>query len=1121
VKAIGLVQLDKYSLVPNTLFINDIDSSFYTVNYGKGTLQFTKKVLQDSVTITYRTFPFSFNAPFRRFNYDSVRNHFIAKQPALFNRDGVQNNGLFNFGTGITYSGSFGRSLSFGNSQDAVFNSQLNLQLSGYIGDSIEIAVAITDNNIPIQPDGTTKQLNEFDRVLLFFRKKNWELSLGDIDLRQNKSYYLNFFKRLQGISYVEKNRVGEEGYNKITMSGAVAKGKFTRNVFQGQEGNQGPYKLQGANNELYFVVLGNTEHVFIDGEQLQRGEDQAYIINYNTAEITFTPKRMITKDKRIQVEFEYADRNFLNSLLYVNDEMQVNKRLNVSIGVYHDADAKNSPINQNLDSAQTRFLANLGDSTQNAYYPVATIDTFSANRIMYAKVLLTGTNDSIYQYSTNRDSAHYLLNFVEVGVNKGNYIPLFNGANGKVYQYVSPVSGIAQGNFEPASFLVTPKKQQLINVSTTYAINPTMILQTDVAMSNYDANTFSSKDKNNNKGLASRFLITHSGHGILFNKQLYIVSNAGYEYVDQYFKPIERLHTVEFTRDWGLPLSTTSASEHLPSLGIEVKDKGNNFFKYTSAGYIRSDNYKGFRQTLEQNLALNSWQLKAEVSLTNNTSILGKGYYFKPRLDVNKTIKALNYLIVGGSYSVENNTQQVSGSDSLNANSFYFDVVTAYIKSNLKKHNKWAFTYTTRSDKQAYHQLFLQIDRSNNYNFLYDLVEHKSHHLHLNLSYRQLNVFNTNITNLTPDHTFLGRVEYSVNALKGFIAGSTIYEVGAGQEQQRDITYIQVPAGKGQYTWIDYNHDGIQQLNEFEIAQFSDQATYVRIYTPTNVYVKSDYTLFNYSLLLNPRVIANKIANRRCRNFISRLSVQSSLQTNKKVLAQSTPVFNPFEGKIADTALITLGFINSNTFSFNRFSSKWGIDITKLVNYHKNLLTYGAQSTQLNEWTLKGRLSFNRQYTIELLQKLGSNTQLTPAFNNQNYTLKTISTEPKFSFIQGSNYRLQLSYQYLLKQNAVEYGGEKSISNALTLETKYNSIKQTSITGKFTYNNLSYNGTTNTAVSYVMLDGLLAGKNYLWTIDYTKRLINNLEISFSYEGRKPGDSKVINIGRASLRAIL
>ena len=49
---------------------------------------------------------------------------------------------IFEFGN-VNYNGSFGRGLSFGNQQDVVLNSTLNLQLSGFLADSIQVAAAI------------------------------------------------------------------------------------------------------------------------------------------------------------------------------------------------------------------------------------------------------------------------------------------------------------------------------------------------------------------------------------------------------------------------------------------------------------------------------------------------------------------------------------------------------------------------------------------------------------------------------------------------------------------------------------------------------------------------------------------------------------------------------------------------------------------------------------------------------------------------------------------------------------------------------------------------------------------------------------------------------------------
>ncbi len=1118
------LHIDSFSIVPRTLFISGLDTSFFDLDEIDAKLTWKKPAPVDSVFVSYRVFPYRLNDVARRYTYDSIMNNFKA-EPFVYDRNSrrTATSGIFDFGT-MNYNGSFGRALSFGNNQDVVVNSQFNLQLSGMIGDSIEVAAAITDNNIPLQPDGTTQQLNEFDRVWLQFKKHGWEANLGDIDIRQNKNYFLNFYKRVQGISYSMQSRPGAKVFNKALVSGAVAKGKFTRNIFMGQEGNQGPYRLQGANNEFFFIVLAGTERVFIDGQLMQRGEDQDYVINYNTAEITFTPQRMITKDSRIQVEFEYADRNYLNALLYASNETVVGKKLTVNIAAYNNSDAKNSPINQPLDNRQRQFLNSIGDSINRAFYPAVALDSFEVGKILYAKfdTAYNGISDSIYIFSTEKNNAKYSLGFIEVGFGRGNYVPDFNSANGKVYKWVQPVNGLPQGNFEPATYLVTPKKQQLVSAGAVYNFSKNNQLAAELAMSNNDVNTFSTRQKGNDKGFAAKLRYANNIQWhTMAGKALQIQTSAGYEYVEKSFKPLERLRAVEFYRDWGLDFLPAAATEQLPSFDVHLSDSAGNTLQYQLNAYLRSDDYTGTRHTLTHRQQLGGWQFNNIFKYTHINAAANKGFFLRPVIDVSKVFTRLKNYSIGGSYLVEHNELRNRFSDTVSPLSFAFTTIAAFLRSDQGKENRWGITWFTRENKLPYGRELLTTDRSQNLNLVTELLTNSHHQFRLNATYRRLEVINANITNLKPETSILGRAEYAINEWNGLVTGNVLYEVGAGQEQRRDFSYIQVPAGRGEFAWNDYNADGIPQINEFEIAVYADQAKYIRVFTPTNTFVKANYTQLNYSLTLNPKQAVANFKNKKLKDVLGRFNLQSSLQTGKKVLATGIVNFNPFKGGILDTSLVTLNNIVANTISFNRFSSRWGVDVSNSRNYNKALLTYGFESRQLNDWTIKARWNITRRYSIEYINRAGTNSLFTPSFANRNYSLDVFSAEPRLTFTQGTQYRLVSGYQYTQKINKALYGGERSTNHSLNIEGKYNAVNNTSLNGRFTYSSIQFTGTPNNTVSYIMLDALVPGKNFIWNIDLTKRLGNNLELNFQYEGRKPGETRTIHTGRASLRALL
>ena len=301
---------------------SEVSKSKYSVDAIRARILLSDSLLGQVLTLRYSYLPLDLSQKFYRKSdtliiSDTVTNY----KPYLYSVS-TNNRTTDIFGSSqLNKQGSISRGVTVGNTQSLSLQSILNLQLNGKIGPNLFMKGAISDDNIPFQPEGNTQKLQEFDQVFMQVYNDKFAITGGDFWLKKPDGYFMNYNKRTQGLS-VELFQ--DSSSHKV--SGAFSKGKFARNKIQGTEGNQGPYRLKGAQNEQFIIVLDGTEKIYIDGELLKRGQEFDYTIDYNTSQIIFTANRLITKDKRITAEFQYSDLNYARSLFAYNGQFKGEK---------------------------------------------------------------------------------------------------------------------------------------------------------------------------------------------------------------------------------------------------------------------------------------------------------------------------------------------------------------------------------------------------------------------------------------------------------------------------------------------------------------------------------------------------------------------------------------------------------------------------------------------------------------------------------------------------------------------------------------------------------------------------------------------------------------------------
>ncbi|MBI3519646.1 MAG: hypothetical protein HY062_09855 [Bacteroidetes bacterium] len=1120
--------LDTLSLMPGTIRIsaknNPLDSSTYRINYPLKAIIFKVKPT-DPIFVSYKSFPYNFEKSYYHQSTSQLTKDLsLPANPLTLAFAGSAPASESFVSDGLNKNGSISRGISFGNNQDVVVNSSLNLQVSGKLTQEVDLLLAATDDNIPFQADGTTAQLQEFDKVFVQLSNKNSKLIVGDFQLQRPNSYFMNFYKRSQG-AYFANNYYDTINKKTVTfktqVSGAVSKGKFARNIIQGVENNQGPYRLHGADNEQFIIVLSGTERIYVDGRQLQRGQENDYIIDYNTAEITFTAKQIITKDKRIIAEFQYAERNYARSLYFFSEEIEANK-LKVRLNFFGEQDNKNKTLQQSLTDAQKLTMFNIGDTLSKAVTSGAELVAYNSTDVFYWKkdtVVSAIVYQGIYVNSTNPDSAKYRVKFSYVGENNGYYIQVSTTANGKVYKWVAPVGGVLQGNYEPIIPLVTPKKKQMFTAGANYEFNKNHVLDVEGVYTKNDINTFSKYNSGNDDGYGLR--INSNNQSVIKKdtvkkESLSAIYNLSYEYVQQNFNPIERYRAIEFERDWNRPTSAPiNTDQHVGLAQVGIQKNNRLKLLYGISFFDEGVFYKGLKHSIQSfyNTKTNSISYNGSYLTSDYNSQLSNFYRHKTSFSQSIGRLKFNYLD-----EFEQNKFRKNSSDSLLPRSYQFWEWEGNITNKDTTGNLYKLFYRERRDKQAYRSILKDSTYAKNMGFSANINSIRNHPFSVIFTYRELKLKRDSMT-IKPDNTLLSRVEYSPRMIKGFITSSMFYETGYGLENKKEYYYLLVAAGQGTYAWKDYNNNGIAELNEFEIAQFSDQALYIRVYTPTNQYVKVLHDQFSFSLNLRPAVFL-KDSSGKALKFISRFASQSVYRVDKKSYDEGKLfTFNPVNINLKDSFLTALNYSLRQSLFFNQSAAVFGTDYTYQSNLSKQLLTNGYETRENTTHEWRWRWNVTRSWSLNSTNIYGIKSTQSLFLSTRNYKIESYDLEQKLSYQPNTAFRVSLLYKHNKKQNIILEGFEKAELNDVGLEFKFNQVEKGSITGKADFITISYNAEQNTPVAYEMLNALKTGYNYTWEISYQRNLTNNIQISINYNGRKSPNSKIINIGGAQVRA--
>ncbi|MCX7606606.1 MAG: hypothetical protein N2170_04990 [Bacteroidia bacterium] len=989
------------------------------------------------------------------------------------------------FSSRLNRSGSLIRSLTVGTGQNATLNSAFRLNLEGLIAPDLYLIAALTDENLPFQT-AATQAISDFDRVSIGLRWRSSQLLLGDLELRETRSQFANFYRNVLGGEL--KSTVGR---HRPHLAFAEAKGRFHTNSFMGQEGRQGPYPLTGKNGERFIPILAGSEKVYINGVLMRRGQDQDYVIDYTVGEITFTPRVPITAATRVVVDFEYADRSYGRSFIWLEDTWS-RESLQVTVSYFRQADNPRRPLDFSLSPEEERFLASLPMGRTVGLLPGVDTLPYEAGAIRYAvrDTLIGGDTLRYFVRSQDPAQALYQVSFVFVGGGRGDYVREPSSLNGNAFRWVGP----GAGDYIVGRVVPLPTSVEVLSFRHQWNGPKRISWSGELNGSRYSENRFAGRSQ---QDVAFRQVFRWQ---VRPDTSLWQASpELAFQYVGARYQNADRVYEREYGRVWNFNDLGTRAVERLAEIRLPLRWKN--------------------RYRLTPNLGWRSW---GDSLRTSRYALLWEGLDTLHGLGGQYLLEYIPSVSRGGSDKWLRHTGKVfytygkwqggaaiwaeaRQSGLLDTANFRFWEYTPYLRYQGARLSFRVGYQWRREWQRPARELTPRL-----------ALRFQSHMPQIEMSYQRVKWSFSTLTSyrifLPGDSVFqllFTRVLLSQNTLRLRLRPWEVegfYQLSSEQTPQRQVLFVAVNPGQGTHEWRDLNGDGLQQIEEFFPAVNPLIANFIRVQRATGRFLPAIALSTAFSLRWQPE--------KRLRWLGYQVNTRLEQRQNAPDARWTRYIPSPPR---MDTTFLQWNLLHRQDLFLFRTATKGDQTFAFQYQLSQFVPLSGLQRQITRQYTSRSRYNFSRVVGGEFLIVYTQKVSQAPQQGDLNYAHEGIEFYPQGIYQPTVKWRTSIGVAYRDKRGtALQSFRLRGVRFPIEQRWTWKAGAFVGVRVEPAFFRASV--TLPPLLSFDLLEGMQPGRNLFASLNLNWPLNRFIELSLLYEGRF-GEREPFHSARMQARA--